>query len=222
MSSRSLVLGVVLSPILLACGASNGNDPYYTGLTSLTGESGETGVPAADDHGSIRIEIVPAGDDLTILEDTFEIQVIVHYQTCLQDFYLFREPSYTLDQVDGAPVFADWMDRLCSDYQGGPECSVIDIDQSLIAANDFYILNVELRIYDPSTIANREIQVGPIPLAALAACVAGQQPSVELRQVGVIGKNVDGEIIWETGSLPAVNTAVADQATVLRVEVVPL
>lgn len=226
MRSRSFVLGVVLSPILLACGTPN--DTPDTGVSGMSGESGmtsetgETGDPAADGHGSIRIEIATADDDLTFLEDTSEIVALVHYEACLQEFYLFRQPSYTRDGADGAPVFADWMTRLCSDDEGGPHCDVVDITQNLIEASDVYTLSVTLGIQDPSTIANRQIQVGPIPLAALAACEAGQQPRVELRQTSLIGRNAMGEQIWRIGSLPALNSGVADQAAVLRVEVVPL
>jgi hypothetical protein len=227
MSARSLVLGVVLGPFLLACGAPNGNDTGMTGETGttsetgMTSETGETGDPVADGHGSIRIEIVPLGDDLTIFDNTAEIVATVNYEACLQDFYLFREPSYTKDQVDGAPVFADWINRLCSDDQGGPDCDVTEINQNLIDATAVYTLAVTLQVNDPATIANREIHVGPIPLADLAACEAGQQPSVELRQSSLIGRNAMGEQIWRVASLPAANSAVADQAAALRVEVVP-
>jgi hypothetical protein len=228
MSSWSKVLGVVLGPILLACGAPKGDGTSETGGSSETDETGETdetdetGDPVPDGHGSIRIEIVPLGGDVTMFDGTSEIVASANYENCLQDFYLVREPSYALDGVDGAPVFADWVDRLCSDDQGGPDCDVTDINQNLIEVNAVYTLGVTLQINDPSTIANREIHVGPIPLAELAACEGGEQPTVELRASGLIGKNAMGEQIWRISSLPANNSAVADQVAPLLVEVVPL
>jgi hypothetical protein len=191
-----------------------------TSATETTAETGETGDPAEDNHGSIRLEVAPINDDTTIFDGTTEVVATVQYQACLQDFYLNRQVTYQQEGPDGAPVFEAWASRLCSDFADISDCEVIEISQTLIDANAVYSLGVTMKINDASSLAYREIHVGPLPLPAFAECDSGQQPSVEVRQSGLIGKNAGGEQIWRISALPASNTAVANQGAPLRVEVI--
>jgi hypothetical protein len=187
------------------------------GLTTLTG----CPEPEPENFGTIRIEISPLNGDLSILNGTTEITATVNYENCLQEFYLTRNTTYTQDGVDGASVFTDWQARLCTDFSDIPACEVTEIKQNLIEANDVYSLAVTYKITDnePANLAYREIHVGPLPVEAFAGCGDGERPLVELRQPGLIGKNAAGAQIWRISTLPAQNSAVADQGAPLRVEV---
>lgn len=188
------------------------------GLTTLTGCPEEE----PENFGTIRIEIAPLGGNVDeILSGTTEITAVVNYETCLQEFYLQRNTTYTQDGVDGAAVFDEWKDRLCTEFSDIPACEVTEIKQNLIEANSVYSLAVTYKITDndPANLAYRELHVGPIPVEAFAGCTDGQGPLVELRQPGLIGKNAAGEQIWRISTLPAQNSARAGQGAPLRVEV---
>jgi hypothetical protein len=187
------------------------------GLTTLTGCPQEE----PENFGTIQIEIEPLNGELSILSGTTEITATVNYENCLQGFYLERNTTYTQDGVDGAAVFAEWEDRLCSDFTDIPACEVVEIKQNLIEANSVYSLSITYRITDndPANLAYRELHVGPLPYEAFAGCGDGESPLVELRQPGLIGKNANGEQIWRISTLPAQNSAEAGQGAPLRVEV---
>jgi hypothetical protein len=185
--------------------------------TDESGETGETG--SEEQHGSIRLELRSFNDDLTVFDGTTEVTATVQYESCLQDFYLNRMPNYQQDGLEGAVVFEAWADRLCSAFDNVSDCEVTGISQNLIEANSVYSLSVTMQINDASSLSGREIHVGPLPLPALADCSAGQQPSVEVRQSGLIGKDAMGVQIWRIHALPAANVAVADQATPLRIDI---
>lgn len=187
------------------------------GLTTLTGCPEEE----PENFGTIRIEIEPLNGDLGILSGTTEITATVNYESCLQGFYLERNTTYTQDGVEGAKVFAEWQERLCTDYTDIPACEVTEIKQNLIDANSVYSLTITYKITDndPAKLAYRELHVGPLPLEAFAGCGDGESPLVELRQPGLIGKNAAGDQIWRISTLPAQNSAEAGQGAPLRIEV---
>jgi hypothetical protein len=188
------------------------------GLTTLTGCPEEE----PENFGTIRIEISPLGGNLEILSGTTEITVTVNYESCLQDFYLERNTTYTQDGVQGSAVFAEWQERLCSsEFSDIPACEVTEIKQNLLEANAVYSLTITYQINDndPANLAYRELHVGPIPVEAFAGCGEGESPLVELRQPGLIGKNANGDQIWRISTLPAQNSAEAGQGAPLRVEV---
>jgi hypothetical protein len=108
------------------------------GLTTLTGCPQEE----PENFGTIQIEIEPLNGELSILSGTTEITATVNYENCLQGFYLERNTTYTQDGVDGAAVFAEWEDRLCSDFTDIPACEVVEIKQNLIEANSVYSLSI--------------------------------------------------------------------------------
>jgi hypothetical protein len=193
---------------------------FAAGLLGLT----LTGCPEPEpeNFGTIRIEIAPLGGNIDqILAGTTEITATVNYENCLQKFYLENHTTYTKDGVDGAAVFADFQERLCSDFDDIPSCEVTEIKQNLIEANQVYSLSVTYKITDndPAKLAYRELHVGPLPLEAFAACGDGESPLVELRQTGLVGKNAAGEQIWRISTLPAQNSAQAGVGAPLRVEV---
>lgn len=175
-----------------------------------------------EDFGTVRIEVSPANGDLMILAGTTEVVATVEYGACLTDFYLNRQPTYTKDGPDGAPVFTDFEARLCSDYDDIPECEITDISQTLISSNDVYRLSVTYKITnnDPASIAYREFHVGPIPVEEFAGCGEGEGALVELATSGLLGKNAQGDTIWRISTLPAQNSARANQGAPLRVTVV--
>jgi hypothetical protein len=188
------------------------------GLTSLTSCKPEE----PENFGTIRIEISPLGGNLDILSGTTEITATVNYENCLQEFYLVNHTTYTQDGIDGAAVFDEWMDRMCSsEFSDIPACEVTEIRQNLIEANDVYSLSVTYKITDndPANLAYRELHVGPIPLEGFAPCGDGERPLVELRQPGLIGKDAAGQQIWRISTLPAENSAAGGQGAPLRVEV---
>ncbi|PRQ05107.1 hypothetical protein [Enhygromyxa salina] len=186
------------------------------GLTTL----GSCTEPEPENFATIRIEMSPTNGTTELFAGTTEITATVQYETCLQDFYLVRQPTFQKDGTDGAPVFADFEDRLCSDFMDIPDCEVTEIKQNLIDANQVYSLAVTFKINDPSTLPYRELHIGPLPVEAFAGCDSGQGPSVELRQSGLIGKNSAGTQIWRIGALPGTNIAVANQGAPLRVDLV--
>jgi hypothetical protein len=184
-------------------------------LTSCTPEEPEN-------FATIQIELSPLNGDLNVLAGTTEITVTVNYEQCLQDFYLVRNTTYTKDGVDGAAVFAEWEDRLCSDeFTDIPSCEIVEIKQNLIEANQVYSLVVTYKITDndPANLAYRELRVGPLPVEAFAGCGSGESPLVELRQPGLVGKNATDEQIWRIATLPFPNSAEAGVGSPLRVEV---
>lgn len=187
------------------------------GLTTLAGCTPEE----PENFGTVRIEISPLAGNTDILAGTTEIIATVNYESCLQDFYLTRNTTYTQDGVDGSPIFMDWQSRLCSEFDDIPACEVTEIRQSLIEANQVYSLTITYKITDndPSKLAYRELHVGPLPYEAFANCGEGESPLVELRQPGLIGKNAAGDQIWRISTLPAQNSAQAGQGAPLRVEV---
>jgi hypothetical protein len=174
-----------------------------------------------ENFGTVRIEVVPLGGNLDILAGTTEVVATVHYESCLQEFYLTRNTTYTQDGPDGAAVFMDWKDRLCTEFDDTPPCEVTLIEQNLSDINQIYSLAVTYKITDndPAQIAYREFNVGPIPLEEFASC-DGNGALVELRQSGLIGKNAQGDQIWRISTLPGQNSARANQGAALSVEVI--
>jgi hypothetical protein len=190
--------------------------------TALVGLATVTGCadPEPEDHGTIRIEMAPLGGNTDMFIGTTEVTATVHYEPCLQEFYLDRKPTYQQDGPDGAPVFEDWAERLCSDFSDIPDCEVTEIEQSLLDVNDVYTLKVTFKINDASTLAYREVHVGPIPTEAFADCGDGQRAKVELQSSGLIGKDAQGVQLWRISTLPGSNVAIANQGAPLRVELI--
>ena len=183
-------------------------------LGSCTEEEPET-------FGTVRIEIEPLGGDLAMFNDTVEIVATVHYETCLQDFYLSTNPTYQKDGPDGAPVFEEWEAIMCDQdlFSKIPACEVTGTTQNLLEDNNVYSLAVTYKVTDPSSIAYREVQVGPLPLESFTTCATGDRPTIELRQSGLSGRDINGNQLWRISSLPGSNVAVANQGAPLRVEV---
>jgi hypothetical protein len=223
---REVAGWMVLAAVVLGSGCEGAG--MYRDKDNITqGDDGETEAgdgdgESVDGHGSIRIEVAALGGANEIFDGTTEVVATVHYEACLQEFYLDREPSFQQDGPDGEPVFADWATRLCSSFSDSPSCEVTSIEQSLLDANQVYTLKVTFAIEDASTIADREFHVGPLPLEELAGCDENVRPRVELQQSGLIGKNSEGAQIWRISTLPGSNVAVADQDAALRVEIIPV
>jgi hypothetical protein len=187
------------------------------GLTTLTSCKPEE----PEDFGTIRIEMAPLGGNTDIFAGTVEVVATVHYETCLQDFYLSRMPTFQQDGPDGAPVFEEWADRLCSSEFGDiPDCEVTSIEQSLLEVNNVYTLKVTYKINDYTTLSYRELHVGPIPVEEFADCGDELRPRVELQQSGLLGRDSQGQQLWRISTLPASNVAVANQGAPLRVELI--
>jgi hypothetical protein len=186
------------------------------GLTTL----GSCTEDEPENFATIRIELSPTNGKDDMFDGTVEVTATLQYETCLQDFYLVRKPTYQKDGTDGAPVFADFKDRLCNDFTDIPDCEITEIKQNLIDASQVYNLVVTYKINDSTTLPYRELHVGPLPVEAFAGCEAGQGPSVELRQSGLIGKDAAGTQLWRIGALPQSNNAVANQGAPLRVDII--
>jgi hypothetical protein len=190
--------------------------------TALLGLTTLTGCPADVDEnfGTIRIEMAPLAGATEMFIGTTEVVATVHYETCLQDFYMNRNPTFQQDGPDGAAIFEEWVGRLCSDFDDLPDCEVTKIEQTLIPDNDVYTLKVTFKINDPSTLAYREVHVGPLPVEAFAGCGSESAPTVELQQTGLLGRNAQGQNIWRISTLPGSNVAIANQGAPLRVELI--
>ena len=181
-----------------------------------------TGCPEEEPElfGVISVEVEPQPDE-TVFAGTATVVATVHYESCLEDFYLNRRPEYQSDGTEGSMVFAEWTERLCSTDEFGvdlPDCEVKDITQNLFTDTDVYSLVITYEIKDPMSIAYREFKIGPLPTEDFAACPDGR-PLVELRQTGLLGKDANGSNIWRIASLPDPNSAVAGQGAPLRVKV---
>lgn len=193
-------------------GTTAGLDETETGADET-----ETGEDETAGYGTVRIEVAPINGDASILAGTTEVEIVVNYEDCLQDFYLGNS-DLTQDGQVGMPVFVAFLDKLCSDDEGTVACTIEDIRQNLIEANSIFNLTVTYVIQDPESIVGNEFRVGPLPTTELAGCPA----QVELRQAGVVGRNEFGDQIWRISTLPASNVAVTDQGAPLLVEVVAL
>ncbi|HVI02581.1 MAG TPA: hypothetical protein VM869_27940 [Enhygromyxa sp.] len=187
------------------------------GLTTLTGCPDEE----PENFGTIRIEMAPLAGTVEIFNGTVEVVATVHYESCLVDFYMNRQPTYQQTGPDGAAVFEEWTSRLCSsEFSDIPDCEVTKIEQTLIPDNDVYTLKVFYKINDFSTLAYRELNVGPIPVEAFAECGSEASATVELQQSGLLGRNSMGQQIWRISTLPGSNVAKAGQGAPLRVELI--
>lgn len=186
------------------------------GVTTLTSCKEEE----PENFGTIRIELAPFNGDVDLFTGTTEIIATVNYETCLQEFYLDRNPTYQKDGPDGAAVFDEWAERLCTEFSDLPDCEVTSIDQNLLDVNQVYTLSVTYQINDWSTLPYREIHVGPIPVEAFAGCGSSQSPTVELQQTGLVGKNANGDQLWRISTLPGSNVATANQGAPLRVQLI--
>jgi hypothetical protein len=173
-----------------------------------------------EDFGTIRIEMAPLAGNLDMFAGTTRVVATAHYETCLQDFYMKRQPTHQKDGPDGAKVFEEWAAKLCSDFDNVPDCEVTSIEQTLIPNNDVYTLKITFKINDPSTLAYRVVHVGPLPIEDFAECGEGQRPRVELQQSGLLGFNSQGTQIWRISTLPGSNVAIANQGAPLRVETI--
>jgi hypothetical protein len=185
------------------------------GLTTL----GSCTEEEPENFGTIRIELSPTNGNDAIFDGTVEVTATVQYNTCLQDFYLKRQPTHQKDGTEGAAVFADFEDRLCNDFTDIPDCEITEIKQTLLDDSKAYNLAVTYKINDSSTLPYRELHVGPLPLETFAGCETGG-PSVELQQTGLFGKDANGTQLWRIGSLPPVNNAEANQGAPLRVDII--
>ena len=184
------------------------------GLTSLAGCTPEE----EEDFGTVRIEMAPLAGKSEMFTGTTKIVATVQYETCLQEFYLSKQPTYQQDGPDGAKVFEDWAGRLCTDFDKLPDCEVTSIEQLLIESSNVFSLRVTYKINDPSTIAYREVHVGPLPVEGFADCGDGQRPRVELQGSGLAGYDANDQPLWRISTLPGSNVAVANQGAPLRVE----
>ncbi|MFO7563748.1 MAG: hypothetical protein R6X02_13975 [Enhygromyxa sp.] len=187
------------------------------GLTTLTACNNDE----PDDFGTIRVELAPLNGNTDIFAGTTQIVATVHYETCLQEFYMERKPTFQKDGPDGAPVFDEWAERLCgSEFDHIPDCEVTSIDQTLIPENNVYTLKVTYKINDISSLPYRMLHIGPLPVEEFAACSDGQRPRVELQQSGLLGFNSAGVQIWRISTLPGSNVAIANQGAPLRIELI--
>ena len=209
-SGRTWPIALVLT--LAACPQPGGDDGGDDAEESSDTET-DTGA-SFDNHGTVRIEVSPLAGDLTIFDGTAEVRAIVNYQSCLTDFYL-GNPGWQPEGVDGASVFAAFTDMLCG-FELSPDCSVNEIQQTLLEGTDVYTLSVSYAVADPASLAYAEISVGPLPALSLTVCT----PEVELRQNGLAGYDDQGTMIWRISTLGASNVAKTDQGAPLRVEVV--
>lgn len=200
------------------------NDADTEADTEAEGDGTGDGTGGADDgpdvdpmdgYGTIRIEPVPADDDVAIFNGTTEVVATVHYESCLQTLYL-GNPELMPSGAEGAPIFEAWHDELCT-LADMPACTVANIEQTLLPDNDVYTLKVTYAISDPASLAGSEIHVGPLPISDFAGCDA----RVELQQSGLIGRDANGVNIWRIATLPASNVAVTNQSAPLRVEISP-
>lgn len=171
-------------------------------------------------HGTIRIEVSPLNGNLDILAGTTEVVATVNYRTCLQEFYLMRDPTYQQDGVEGSALFAEFQETMCT-FAGTADCEITEIRQSLVEANMVYTLTVTYKINDndPANLAYREFHVGPLPFDDLAACGGAEGPLVELPQSGLFGRNSNGQQIWRISTIKPPNEAEAGQGAPLRVDV---
>ncbi|NVB40000.1 hypothetical protein G6O69_19300 [Pseudenhygromyxa sp. WMMC2535] len=170
--------------------------------------------PEPDKFGTVRIELSPlGGEGDTVFAGTTEVIATVNYEDCLQDFYLIDRTDYQKDGPEGAPVFDQFAETLCTDYDEAPECEVDSIDQTLLEGTDVYNLKVTFTITDPSSLSYRELNIGPLPTEDLAGC----SPIVELNVNGLIGRDANGTQIWGISTLPGSSRATTNQGAPLRV-----
>jgi len=186
-----------------------------TALFGLT-ISSSCAEPEADAFGTIRIELSPVGGNVQVFAGTTEVVATVQYRSCLQDFYLVDKTGYSKDGPEGAPVFDEFKDKLCSAYDDIADCEVTSIDQALIESTGIYNLKVTLKILDPASLSYADLHIGPLPVEKFSGCT----PIVELRQNGLLGRDANGTQIWRISSLPSSTKATTNQGAPLRVDIV--
>lgn len=190
MKSRARVLLPVLASVLA------------TSMSCKPEEDPET-------HGFVCVEIRTglgsASDPAALYAGTTHIKVTVNYLGCLQEFYENTHTEYAQNGVEGEAVFAEWMERMCSEtYNGRAECTVTDIRQDLSTAKN---LTITYAINDANAIQNRRFLVAPLPLEEFAGC----KPDVKVSgDSAVSGYNAEGGQIW---NIEAFNETVEARAT---------
>lgn len=172
--------------------------------------------PEPESFGTIRVEMAPA-NDASVFAGTTRVVATVNYEKCLREWYLDVNPEQQQDGPDGGAVFDEWAERLCTGYDDIPDCEVEEITQTLIENTNVYTLRVTYQINDPSTLAYRELHIGPLPTEEMAGC----NPLVELQASGLSGRNSDNQQIWRISTLPGSNEAATGQGAALSVEIVP-
>ena len=180
----------------------------------------ETGaeVEGLEQHGTVRVQVVPVDDDPAVFEDTAGVRVTVHYLACLESFYLGAGTSWKQTGTKGAPVFEAFADTLCADSGGSvPDCSVAAISSTVDSGANDFVLSVDYAIADVATLSAGEFIVGPLPLEALAGC----EPVVQVRSMGVSGRDAQGNQLWRVGTISGDNEATSGDLVALRVEIVP-
>ena len=105
---------------------------FATALIGLDHDGGCT-EDEPEDFGTVRIEMSPLAGKTDMFNGTTEIIATVHYETCLQDFYLNRQPNFQKAGPTARAVFEDWATRLCTDeFSDIPNCEVTKIEQVLV------------------------------------------------------------------------------------------
>lgn len=156
----------------------------------------------AEQFGFACVELVQGEDqESDPFVGTAKIKLTLRYEECLRDYYTKKFPEQTIEGVEGAEVFAEWKDRLCTEKVGDPlvPCEVEEFQQTLVDAgeNSIYQMTITYRVLDASAVNARTLLWGPAPLEAEAECAQNQRPFVRMALPSdVIGLDNNGATIW--------------------------
>lgn len=160
----------------------------------------------SEEFGFTCVELAPAeGQDTDPFGGTAKIKVTLRYEPCLRDYYTKKYPEQALEGTEGAEVFAEWKERLCTESVSDPlvACEVEDFNQILSdnGAQSIYQMTVTYRVLDATKINGRTLLWGPGPLESKAECADNQRPFVRMTLPSdVVGINGTGTTIWTATS----------------------
>lgn len=158
--------------------------------------------PEAEEFGFTCVELLQAAsEDSDPFVGTAQIEVKLRYESCLINYFTKSHNENAMNGVDGAELFEEWKERLCSESVSDPlvPCEVESIVQELVDSeqNPIYQATVTYNITDASKINSRTLLWGPGPVQAYADCQAGDRPFVRLGLPSdIIGYNAAGDRLW--------------------------
>ena len=157
--------------------------------------------PKPVEHDYVKVQFRRAdSEDTSPFAGTQEVEINLQYDPCFVEFYT-NNPNYASDGLDGAEVFAEFMDddskkALCRQKDKTrpvAACETLSIDQDL----ENNRLKARFRITD-SDMEDKVLFVGPIPCPEITGC----EGIVSAGGGSGNGFGSNGAPLWHTVSFP--------------------
>ena len=144
-----------------------------------------------DGHGFTGVQLRAA--DSTTYVGTSRVEIKLNYAECLANWYV-ANPDYQRNGVEGAEIFADWQEELCTvelpDGTVPDTCNVTAFEQTPSQLKITYEVSGD--------ITARVLPFGPLPCEGLTGCV-GSQNSVSISLADSVRgfSGTSGAPIWQ-------------------------